>query len=87
MRITKYPKGIAVALEENSYQQIKKITSEKGISMSAWVRELIDEKLQSLSFEDNSIESDQETDEDKQGSYDSPSLISEDFNLRYFDLE
>ena len=87
MRITKYPKGIAVALEEKSYQQIKKITSEKGISMSAWVRELIDEKLQSLSFEDNSIESDQETDEDKQGSYDSPSLISEDFNLRYFDLE
>ena len=87
MRITKSTKYLEVALNEMTYQKIKEVTSVRGISMTAWVRELIDENLQSLSFEDNTIESDQETDEDKQGSYDSPSLISEDFNLRYFDLE
>jgi len=82
MRVTKVTKNLSVSLDEETYHKIKQMTSVRGISMTAWIRRLIDEELQHLSFEEDSIESDQEADEDEQWSSESPSNNNEEFDLR-----
>ena len=82
MRVTKVTKNLSVSLDEETYHKIKQMTSVRGISMTAWIRRLIDEELQHLSFEEDSVESDQEADEDEQWSSDSPSNNNEEFDLR-----
>ena len=83
MRVTKVTKNLSVSLDEETYHKIKQMTSVRGISMTAWIRRLIDEELQHLSFEEDSIESDvQEEVEDEQWSSESPSNNNEEFDLR-----
>ena len=82
MRVTKFTKNLTVSLDEETYHKIKQMTSVRGISMMDWLRRLIDEELQHLSFEEDTIESDQETDEDEQLSSESPSNNNEEFDLR-----
>ncbi len=48
MKVAQFTKSLAVALSEEVYRKIKKITDEERISMAEWVRRIIDESLISL---------------------------------------
>ena len=82
MKGAKFNKNLTVTLEEETHRKIKEMTSERGISMMDWIRGLIDEELGSFLIEEDTIESDQETDEDEQWSSESPSNNNEEFDLR-----
>ena len=45
MRQAKYKKGLTVALQEEMYIKIRKITDQQGISMAEWVREMAEKAL------------------------------------------
>ena len=45
MRQAKYTKGLTVALQEEMYIKIRKITDQQGISMAEWVREMAEKAL------------------------------------------
>ena len=81
MKGAKFNKNLTVTLEEETHRKIKEMTSERGISMMDWIRGLIDEELGSFLIEEDTIESDQETDEDEQWSSESHSNNSEELDL------
>jgi hypothetical protein len=41
MRVRQFSNSLSVALPQDHFDQIKKITDEKQISMSQWVREAV----------------------------------------------
>jgi hypothetical protein len=41
MRVRQFSYSLSVALSQDHWEQIKKITDEKQISMSQWVREAV----------------------------------------------
>ena len=45
MRQAKFTKGLTVALKEEMYLKIRKITDQQGISMAEWVREMAEKAL------------------------------------------
>ena len=45
MKEAKFTKPLTVGLQPEVYDQIKKITDEKRISMAQWVREIADKAL------------------------------------------
>ena len=86
MRVNKFTKNLTVSLEEETHHKIKEMTSERGITMMAWLRGLINEELQHLSvdtettiFED--LEAN-EKEEDELKANESPSINIEEFDLR-----
>ena len=85
MKGAKFNKNLTVTLEEETHRKIKDMTSERGISMMDWLRELIDEELGSFSvntettiFED--LEANQR-EEDERNSGESHSKNSEELDL------
>jgi predicted HicB family RNase H-like nuclease len=45
MKQAVFTKSLTVALRPEAYEQIKKVTDEKQISMGQWVREAVDAAL------------------------------------------
>ena len=53
MKEAKYSKAFTVALKQEVFDQVKRITDEKKISMAEWVRDAVDAALKTNS-ENNS---------------------------------
>ena len=45
MRQAKYTKGLTVALQEDVYLKIRKITDQQKISMGEWIRRMAEKAL------------------------------------------
>ena len=63
MKGAKFNKNLTVTLEEDTHRKIKAISSERGISMMGWLRGIIDEELDSLSFAAKSVIEDSNADQ------------------------
>jgi predicted HicB family RNase H-like nuclease len=53
MKEAKYSKAFTVALEQEVFEQIKRITDEKRISMAEWVRDAVDAALNNTKREED----------------------------------
>jgi len=53
MRVRQFSNSLSVALSQDHFDQIKKITDEKQISMSQWVREAVAAALEKIQQEED----------------------------------
>ena len=53
MKEAKYSKAFTVALKQEVFDQVKKITDEKRISMAEWIRDAVDAALNDTKQEED----------------------------------
>jgi len=54
MRQARYTKGLTVALQEEVYNKIRKITEQEKISMGEWIRNMADKALSNYNYQKRS---------------------------------
>jgi len=59
MKTAKYIKALTVALRPEIFDQVKKITDDRQISMADFVREAIDKALKQIQSKEDKIHDDQ----------------------------
>ena len=53
MKTATYTKALTIALHPDAYEQIRRVTDTKHISMAEWVREAVDAALKDKQKEEN----------------------------------